>query len=345
MTKSLSLILLLLLTFLSQVVFSDTKKSPPSSKVKIIYDTDFGGDADDLGALAMLHYYHDKEMIDLLAVMSWSHETYALPAIDAVNSFYGKPHLPLAVRNSGQWLTEWNYSKAISDSFPYDLSEPHSVKDAVALYRKILASAEAHSITIVTVGPLANINNLLLSEADSVSDLSGKDLVNQKVREFVIMGGRFPKDPKSQGPEWNFDGNMKGVTKSVLSHIKRPIIFSGYEIGLAIKSGPELNKHPKNTPLYVGYKYFSEHAPWIKHLYKGEIVSNPSYDQTAVVYAAIGAVDQFWTLSPAGTVFADERGYTTWTAHPEGRHKYLILKQPTAATARYISKVMRHKDP
>ena len=31
-----------------------------SGQVKLIYDTDFGGDADDLGALAMLHQFVDR---------------------------------------------------------------------------------------------------------------------------------------------------------------------------------------------------------------------------------------------------------------------------------------------
>ena len=68
------------------------------SQVKVIFDTDLGGDADDLGALVMLNNFIDKGEIELLAVMSWSTEKYVVSAIDAVNRFYGHNDIPVAVR-------------------------------------------------------------------------------------------------------------------------------------------------------------------------------------------------------------------------------------------------------
>ena len=54
---------------------------------KIIFDTDFGGDADDFGALAMLYNLMHKGECAILAVMCWSTEKYAVSAIDAVNCY------------------------------------------------------------------------------------------------------------------------------------------------------------------------------------------------------------------------------------------------------------------
>ena len=53
----------------------------PSAQVNIIFDTDFGGDVDDLGALAMLHHLVDKNECKLLGVMCWSTEQYAVSAL------------------------------------------------------------------------------------------------------------------------------------------------------------------------------------------------------------------------------------------------------------------------
>lgn len=277
--------------------------SSPPDRPQIIFDTDFGGDADDLGALAMLHYYADQELIDLRAVISWSNEAYAAPALKAVNAYYGRPGLTLGVREVAPWRTEWNYNKVIYDRFAATPDQVAETRDAVPVYRQLLAEARPHSVTIVTVGPLANIQNLLRSEADEYSDLSGADLAERKVAKWVIMGGQFPDGVTENGPEWNFDGNMPGVTQFVLETIKRPIIFSGYEIGEAIKYGADLEDHPTDTPLYVGYKYFSEHAPWMTHKYRGEILDNASFDQTAVMYATFGPDAPFWTLSarPGGS--------------------------------------------
>ncbi|MEM9179595.1 MAG: nucleoside hydrolase [Pseudomonadota bacterium] len=320
------------------VIDPTTEPSP----VPIIFDTDFGGDADDLGAVAMLHYYADQGDIDLLAIVSWSHEAYALSALAAVNQFYGRPDLQLGVREVDAWRTDWNYNQVIAEQFPHDSAVVEEAEPAVTLYRRLLADATPNSITVVTVGPLANIQNLLRSEPDAISDLTGAELVAAKVDQFVIMGGQFPEGITAHGPEWNFDGNMEGVTQGVLESITRPVIFSGYEVGEALKYGDALNAHPSNTPLYVGYKYFSEHAPWMKQDYRGKILDNSSFDQTAVMYAAINGVDDYWTLSPPGTLRVDETGIGTWTEDAKGRHRYLLLTDDIETTVAKIAEAMTH---
>ena len=116
---------------------------------QVIFDTDFGGDADDLGAIAMLHFYADRGDIDLLAIASWSNEAYALPSLAAVNQYYGRPNLQLGVRETDPWRTEWNYTKVIADQFPHNPDAVAAAKPAVELYRQLLADAAPNSITIV----------------------------------------------------------------------------------------------------------------------------------------------------------------------------------------------------
>ncbi len=199
------------------------------AQTRIIFDTDFGIDADDLGALTMLHHFVDRKECELAAVMCWSTEQYAVSAIEAVNRFYKHPDILIGARKDSVQFSKSNYNKAIADKFPHTLKH-HSVPDAVALYRKILTESEDLSLVIVTVGPLKNIENLLESGGDSISSLSGEELVEQKVREFVMMGGKFPEGKW----EWNFAGGMPGVTQNVLSKLKVPITFSGFELGVVI---------------------------------------------------------------------------------------------------------------
>lgn len=319
---------------------ASVERAPPPAQV--IFDTDFGGDADDLGAIAMLHYYADRGDIDLRAIASWSNEVYALQSLAAVNQYYGRPKLPLGVRETDPWRTEWNYTKIIADQFPHDADAVRAAKPAVMLYRELLAGAAPNSIIIVTVGPLANIQNLLRSEPDHISDLNGAALVEAKVDRFIIMGGQWPDGITAHGPEWNFDGNMNGVTQEVLETLERPVVFSGYEVGEALRYGADLNEHPKNTPLYVGYKYFSEHAPWMKQDYAGAVLDNASFDQTAVMVAAIGGEDQYWTLSERGRLTVDENGRGTWSADETGSHQYIILKDKVEDTISQIAEAMTH---
>ncbi|MEO1019134.1 MAG: nucleoside hydrolase [Pseudomonadota bacterium] len=309
---------------------------------QIILDTDFGGDADDLAALIMLHHYLDTDKIELLGVVSWSSEKYAIPAIAAVNQFYGRPGVKLGLRPSQTWESEWTYSKAIADQFPYDPAIVDGVEPAVRLYRQLLADAEPGSVTLVTIGPLTNIRDLIRSQPDEISQATGSELIAEKVDRMVIMGGQFPSGETVHGPEWNFSGSAKGVTREVLEAIERPIVFSGYEVGAALNFGSALNRHPKDTPLYVGYLHHSAHAPWLAEWYKGEILDTATFDQTAVMFAATGGLGIHWELSEAGTLSVDDNGIGTWTEDEAGTHHYLILSGDAEETVAQIASAMTH---
>ena len=305
------------------------------SQTRIILDTDFGGDADDLGALAMLNNFIDKGECNLLGIMCWSTEKYAVSAIDAVNRYYNHPNIPISVRKDQTILTDWNYSKSIADRFSHQLNL-ENVPDAIILYRKILAESPDKSIVIVTIGPLKNIENLLNSKSDSLSNLCGKDLIEKKVKEFVMMGGKYPEGDW----EWNFEGGMPGVTKYVISNITVPITFSGYEVGVDIKTGEIFNKIDHNTPLYVGFMHFSENAAWVKENFKGKILNNSTYDQTAVLYAVRNGTGLYWDKVSGEMCVPDEKGGNKWIKNNKSSHSYLVLKMDKEKIAKQIESFM-----
>jgi len=308
------------------------------SQPKIIFDTDIGGDADDLGALAMLHNYVKRGDCELLAIMIWSTDEYAVPAVDAINRFYLNPNIPIGARKDGTYISETNYNKVIADNFEYKLTYK-DVPDAIDLYRKILASAADTSITVVTVGPLLNIQRLLQSKADKYSPLNGTDLISKKVKEFLMMGGKFPKGDN----EWNFNGNMPGVTKFVIENLKVPIVFSGYELGVEIQTGITFNNIDKDTPLYLGFMHFSKHAAWMKDRFKGAILNNASYDQTAVLCAVNGGVGVLWEKITGGYCEADDVGGNRWIKGKASNHSYLKLIESPEFMAGLIEAIILNK--
>ncbi|HKK61889.1 MAG TPA: nucleoside hydrolase [Bacteroidales bacterium] len=310
-----------------------------AAQEKIIFDTDFGGDADDLGALSMLHGFVDAGECDLLAVMLWTNEKYAVPAVDAVNRFYGHPDIPIGVRAGGTYVNEDAHTKILADNLTYELTYS-DVPSTTKLYRKILSENEDSSIVLVTVGPLLNIQLLLKSGPCEFSPLMGKELLHQKVKEMVVMGGQYPKGEN----EWNFNGNMPGVTKFVFEHIQLPVVFLGYEVGLKIKTGKVLNDIPNDHPLYVGYHHFSKHAPWMKENYKGEILDNASYDQTAVLYAVKGGLNKWWIKKDNGHNKIGYEGDNEWIDTEKGKvnHSYLKLSAKPEKMAEIIESLMLH---
>jgi inosine-uridine nucleoside N-ribohydrolase len=306
--------------------------------VRIVFDTDFGGDADDLGALAMLHNFHNRGECELLAVMLWNTEEYAVPAVDAVNRYYGNPGIPIGTRSRESHRTEWQHTKPIADVLPNELTI-NDVPLAVNLYRKILAEQEDQSVVVVTTGPLANIKNLIESEPDDYSPLTGKELIEKKVKKFSIMGGQFPEGSN----EWNFNGNMPGVTRFVLENLTVPLVFSGFEIGVQIKTGPRLTEAGEDSPLYIGYKYFSVNAPWMIEYYReGKITPNSTYDQTSVLYAVRGGVGKYWEKIEDGICVADDTGGNYWkkVEDEHTNHAYLVLRKTPEEMADIIYSYM-----
>lgn len=312
----------LLLGLMLLTLAACTKQEKP---VQLLFDTDFGGDADDLGALAMLNHFHNNGEAELLGVFCWNAEKYAVSGIDAVNTYYGNPDIPIGLRQTEPHLTDWNHSKVLADNLSHDVTFENA-PGATGLYRKILSEADDKSLVLITVGPLGTIKNLIDSKADDYSDLNGLELLTVKLKEVVIMGGNFPESEN----EWNFDGNMNGVTKYVLERITTPITFIGAEIGDEIRTGEIFNSLPKDSPLYLGFYHFGKYAPWMKQHFKGKIFDNATFDQTAVYYAIRNGVGTHWNRITGGRCVADSIGGNSWIPDATSNHSYLAIKKPIA---------------
>ena len=72
--------------------FLENDQSVPA----IIYDTDYAGDVDDVGALAILHTMADSGEAEILSVMISSGDHYAFRAVDTINTYYGRRIFPSA---------------------------------------------------------------------------------------------------------------------------------------------------------------------------------------------------------------------------------------------------------
>ena len=71
---------------------SSEKNTKP---VKIIFDTDLGPDYDDVGALAFLHAMADSGKVDILATVSSNKHDLVAPAINVINTYFGRGELPV----------------------------------------------------------------------------------------------------------------------------------------------------------------------------------------------------------------------------------------------------------
>ncbi len=69
--------------------------------VSIIFDTDIGTDVDDAGALAILHILADQGKAEILATMSANQNRWCAPAIDVINTYYGRGDIPIGSSKTG----------------------------------------------------------------------------------------------------------------------------------------------------------------------------------------------------------------------------------------------------
>jgi len=270
----------------------------------IILDTDITGDVDDVLALAMLHNLTDRGACELKAVTISKEHRLAAPFVDAVNTFYGRPILPIGVsanaphrdskylhlaekkNGQGEWL------------YPRDLAKP---ENAVSLLRRTLSQADDSSVAIVQVGLAVNIADLLDSKADRVSALTGKELIRKKVHHLSVMAGAFET---IRGNNHFLEANVRNHVPSMQKLAREwpaevPVIWSGFEIGIAAA-------FPRES-IARDFEYLPHHI--VKEAYllhSGPNHDRPTWDLTSVLYSVFPDRGYFGLSFPGRVSIADD---------------------------------------
>jgi len=298
--------------------------------VKIIFDTDMGPDYDDVGALAFLHAMADSGKVDILATVSSNKHELVIPAIEIINTYFGRSGLPLgAPKTEGVNMgSPQHWADSLVAKYEHSAKSTEDAEDAVAVYRKILSEQPDNSVTIVTVGFLTNLKNLLDSQPDNISPLNGTDLVSRKVTNLVSMAGKFP-----EGKEFNVF--MDSVSSEyVLTNWPGQIIFSGFEIGWEIRTGLKLIKSGiSDSPVKDAFRIS---IPMSEEDKNGRM----SWDQTAVLIAVYGTEGFFET--ERGSIIVNKDGSNSWKKEPNGKQLYVIQKMAVNKMSSFIEERMMH---
>ena len=299
--------------------------------VKIIFDTDMGPDYDDVGALAFLHAMADSGKVEILATVASNKHELVAPSINVINTYFGRKELPVgAPKKAGVNLgSSQHWADSIVAKYPHAVKSTSEVADAVDIYRKILNNEPDGSVTIITVGFLTNLNNLLISQPDEISPLSGKELVIKKVKKLVSMAGKFP-----EGREFNIFMDS-AASKSVYENWPGEVIFSGFEIGAAIHTGLKLIKSDiENSPVK---DVFRISIPLAEEDKEGRM----SWDETAVLIGVYGT-DGFFDIV-RGKIIVNADGSNTWENSNDGKQFYVKQKMPVSEISSFIEARMMHQ--
>ncbi len=292
--------------------------------VPVVFDTDITGDVDDVLALAMLHALADRGECELVAVTVSKINPLTGRFVDAMNTFYGRPEIPIGVTHDAQ-VRDSKYLSLVETvdgdrfRYPHDVRTNDELPDAVHLLRQQLASADEHSVVIIQVGLASNLAALVLTGADDVSPFKGADLVQRKVRLVSVMAGAF--DAAADGKN-EAEANVRNGIESMHTFADRwpktvPVVWSEFEIGSQLP-------YPRES-IRDDFRYLEHHIVREAYLlHSGPEHDRPTWDLTSVLYA-IRPDHGYFGLSEPGAVTVSEKGVTHWKTGSNQRDRLLRL--------------------
>ena len=283
---------------------------------KIILDTDLGSDCDDCGALAILNNFHNAGKCSILAIMCNIANSNSPVSVKHINSWFGNSHIPIAQTNDDIFKDNERvqvYTKYLAKEYLENNPVPE-IEDAVTLYRKLLAQNK--DVAIISIGFLNNIAALLNSEPDSISSLNGVELVKAAVSKIYVMGGNFSGEEKTA--EYNIRIDIPSA-QTVSEKCPVPIVYLGWEIGMAVRTGHTLWEVDKNSPVKKGYEIYANHY--------NETKEDGTYDRQSwdplTAYYAVSDSASFMHESTPKTISFDDEGFTH--VKDGGKDTFLIL--------------------
>jgi len=302
-----------------------------NKSVPIIFDSDMGPDYDDVGAITLLHAFADSGYARILATVASTKYQGVAAVFSVFNTYFGRPDLPIGVpREKALELRDWqHWTDTLISKYPHKVKTNDDVPGATEVYRKILSAQANKSVTIVTTGFLTNLYHLMNSRSDKYSKLNGKELVKQKVKQLVCMAGRFPS-----GSEFNVNRDAL-ASQFVFNNWPTPVLLSGFEIGMRIKTGLPLvrNASIKNSPAKDVFRICIPMAA-------EDSAGRMSWDETAVLVAIKGYKP--WYKIERGKMEVAEDGSNSWMNDP-AVHTHLVEAESPKVVEHLINTIMMHQ--
>ena len=147
-----------------QVVNASAQKPKP---IPVIFDSDMGPDYDDVGAITLLHAFADSGYVKILATTASTKYEGVAAVFNVLNTYFKKPNILIGVPkwNALELKDNQHWTDSLLQNYPHKIKKNDEVLNATEVYRRSLASQADKSVTIITVGFLTNLADLLRSPA------------------------------------------------------------------------------------------------------------------------------------------------------------------------------------
>lgn len=289
---------------------------------KIILDTDLGSDCDDAGAIALMHRLADLGETEILAVTHCTSEIGGIITVKAINDFYKRHELPVGQYSKTTFMED-DACKRFTKFIMTEYLENHKVlevEDATKVMRKTLS--ENSGVTLVAIGFLNNYAELLRSQPDDISPLTGAELIAKNVKELYVMAGNFIDLTYA---EYNVKIDIESA-KYVAENFPAPIIYAGYELGELVRTGESLKLSDDSNP--VKKCYAIRQADGLRE----------SWDPITV-YCAIRENNAFFRKSEKCKITFDDKGCVVIDG--DGKDCYLIANATNEEIRKELEKYIK----
>ena len=320
----------LVLTSCSKEDEPETQDNAYTGVPLVIFDTDIGSSTDDLFALEMLYRYDEQKLCRLLGVVVDREGEANADFADVMNTYFGHQDVPIGlvqdgIKNPRVWIdyahvAYMTEADGTTPMFPRTINQPGMRPDGYQLYRRLLSQQPDHSVSIVTTGFVTSLAQLLQSEADEYSALSGVELVRQKVKCIYLQGGVFGD---AEETDFNF---AQGITFAQTFFELWPkdvdMVFSPMEVGQAVEYTPE--------QVIVDVSWTDRHP--IKQVYMtcNCNTGQRMWDPMCVIQAVEG--DALFSLSERGNISITPQANTIFTPSATGNVRYQLQGNTQWAT-------------
>jgi hypothetical protein len=281
---------------------------------RIVIDTDLSLWWDDATAIGMANVLEGQGALRVLGILSDIPNPDAVPAIDAIDTAYRHPTIPLgAVAHSNANTAPHGYSDVLVRALPHSIHSINGIPGAVPLFRTLLVHQPDRSVTIVAIGAYTNLAGLLRSKAGQGSSLNGRALVAKKVKRLVIEDGLFPLGAPPLTNQKLDTVSAREVVSG--TNWPTPIAWVDGYTGIQTKVGGGLcTSVPPSNPMRIVYESRFGCGP----------PGDGDWDGPTLLYAVGGSQRMFSELGRGGAAFLNDQGGLTWRTDPARPHDVYV---------------------
>ena len=295
----------------------------------VIFETDMGNDIDDAMALDILYKNMDAHNIDLLGISVHKNNPHAAEFIDIMNNWYGHKRIPIGVNTACvtdmgciDYCTKVCAMNDKDGMALFERSKKPKFEEAVDMYRRLLSAQDDKSVVIISVGFSTTMAALLKSGADQNSALTGRELVEKKVKYFSIMAGEFENQDHR---EFNIEQDVESA-KYLFENIPVPVVITPFKLGTQVlfPASSILNDFEWG----VKHPFVEAYKNYLKMPY-----DCCTFDVIATYYACFPESKNL-TLSEEGEIEIFDGGKTRFTPKKDGRYRILSANAEQCAKIR-----------